>query len=88
LDREKLDKEKLNKEKLNKEKLNKEKLNKEKLNKEKLNKERRNGGNYRKTLSSLVKKGKQLLRRCPCVLLGPLGSAHKQLSFNFANKEG
>ena len=60
-------------------------LNKEKLDKEK---ERRKGGNYRKTLISLVKKGKQPLQRRPCILLRPLRSAHKQLSFNFANKEG
>jgi hypothetical protein len=45
----------LNREKLDKEKLDSEKLDKGKLDKEK---ERRKGGNYRKTLISLVKKGK------------------------------
>ena len=85
MDKEKLDREKLDKEKLDREKLDREKLDKEKLDKEK---ERRKGGNYRKTLILLVKKGKQLLQRRLCALLGPLESAHKQLSFNFANKEG
>ena len=50
--------------------------------------ERRKGGNYKKTLISLVKKGKQLLQGCLYALLGPLRSAHRRLSFNFANKEG
>jgi len=47
---------------------------------------KRNRRNYRKTLISLVKKGKQLLQRRLCILLRPLKSAHKQLSFNFASK--
>ena len=74
----------LDKEILDKEKLDREKLDKEKLDKEK---ERKKGGNYKKPLISLVKKGKQPLQRRPCSLLGPLRSAHKRLSFNFANKE-
>jgi hypothetical protein len=41
----------------------------------------------KKTLILLIKKGKQLLQGCLCAFLGPLKSAHKQLSFNFA-KEG
>jgi hypothetical protein len=86
LNKEKLNKEKLDNKKLNSKKLNKEKLDSKKLNSEKLNKEKLEGGNYKKTLISLVKKGKQLLQRRLCVLLGPLKSAHKQLSFNFANK--
>jgi hypothetical protein len=90
LEKEKLDKEKLNKEKLDKEKLDKEKLNKEILDKEMLNKEkeRRKGGNYRKTLILLIKKGKQLLQGRLYALLKPFKSAYKQLSFNFASKEG
>ena len=88
LDSKKLDSEKLDSKKLDSKKLDSKKLNKEKLDKEKegREKERRRGGNHRKTLISLVKKGKQLLQRRLCVLLGPLRSAHKQLSFNFANK--
>jgi hypothetical protein len=85
LNREKLDKEKLNSKKLDSEKLNKEKLDKRRKGREK---EWRKRGNYKKTLISLIKKGKQLLRRRLCVLLEPLRSAHKQLSFNFANREG
>jgi hypothetical protein len=73
--------------KLNSKKLNSKKLNKEKLDKEKERKrEGKKGGNYKKTLISLIKKGKQLLQRCLYILLRPLRSAHKQLSFNFANK--
>ena len=58
-----MDKEKLNKEKLDREMLDKEMLDKEMLDKEMLDKEkeRRKGGNYKKTLILLVKKGKQLL---------------------------
>jgi len=97
LDKEKLNKEKLDREKLDKEKLDKEKLDKEKLAREKLDKEildkekeKRKGGNYKKTLILLVKKGKQLLQGCLCAFLRPLTSrsAHRRPSFNFASKEG
>jgi hypothetical protein len=78
LNKEKLDKEKLDSEKLDSKKLDSEKLDKEKLDKEKERKrEGKKGGNHKKTLISLIKKGKQLLQRRPCVLLRPLRSAHK-----------
>jgi hypothetical protein len=98
LNKEKLDSKKLDNKKLDNEKLNSKKLNSKKLDKEKLDKEKERKGEGRRekggkkerkiklSLISLVKKGKQLLQRRPCVLLGPLRSAHKQLSFNFANK--
>jgi hypothetical protein len=71
---------------LDSEKLNKEKLDKEKERKKGGKEERRKEEIIKKTLISLVKKGKQLLQRRPCALLRPLKSAHKQPSFNFASK--